>query len=175
MNVDFLYHYFFTDPSEEIVASICEKGLRPLSAQPDRAARLAEIERWSPGHFERLYHDWAEPILRHPYNGVTGVFLTPIDFRHLAGSLLETATRVAVPLDRIDPRHAVLTYQSDRRVSLPLSRTNLERTRADWPDTRINEHFGIDPERVFYLVPQAVSYQTEPIPVNADDIQRAPG
>lgn len=171
IRADRLYHYFFAEPDDEEINRIFKEGLVPLSAQPDRADRLAEIEHHYPGHFEHLYNAWAEPVLKQPYPGSTGVFATPIDFRQVAGSILENAPRLQIPLARIDPDYAIITYEDPDRISLPLNSQNLQLIADSWPAERVTRSFGRDPERLFYYVPQIVTYQPQPVQISANDWQ----
>lgn len=166
-----LFHYFLRPTDSATLERIRVEGLRSLSDQPEQAERLRAIEQAVPGHFARLYHDWARPVLHRPYDGRTGVFLTPIDFRQIPESWLRRRSRVVVPLQRLDIGDAVLTYDEDgQRVSLALNRDALIQARELWPVSRVVAQFGVDHQRLFFLVPQVVTYQSKPIPVHANDI-----
>jgi hypothetical protein len=153
----FLFHYLF-DVSQELHASIIRLGLRPLSDFPE-SRRWHAIAGELPGFFERLYHDWAAPVLGLPYRN-SGVFLTPIDYRRLPDHFMGPKPRVRVPLGRIVPTHAVLTYEwRGRRIRLPVTREHLAATAERWTAERIRRWFGRDQTRLFYFVPQVVTYQ----------------
>jgi hypothetical protein len=114
----------------------------------------------------------AEPVLRVPYAG-SGVFLTPIDFRVLPGSLLEGRVRLRIPISRIDGSRAVVTWHAEGdRVSLALDENSLARAAAEWPAERVTEWFGRDPTRLFFHVPQVATYQPR-IQVEPGDLEPA--
>jgi hypothetical protein len=145
-------------------------GLRPLSDFPE-SERWRQLEAEAPGFYERLYALVAEPVLGLPYTG-SGVFLTPLDFRDLTGTLLHGRDRIAVPLERVDATRAVLTWEVEERVSLPLGREALERAAAEWPAGRVREWFGRDRTRLFFHVPQVAAYGGR-IEVRPEDVERA--
>jgi hypothetical protein len=146
-----LFHYLLGDSRPQPV-------LRPLSDFPD-SERWQAIQRAVPGHYEALYRAWAEPVLLRPYQN-SGVFLTPIDFRRVPGTILTDRPRVSVPVDAVDPEWAVLTYEwRGERVSRRLSREALADAAALWGVEDIRRWFGRDPQRLFFYVPQVVTYQ----------------
>jgi hypothetical protein len=111
----------------------------------------------------------AEPVLQRPYQR-SGVFVTPIDFRLLPGSLLEQRARLTIPVDRIDPSAAVVTWSiDDERVSRPFGRESLEEAASLWDAELMSGWFGRDRTRLFFHVPQVATYQprvaTEPTDV----------
>jgi hypothetical protein len=163
-----LFHYAVARDSD--FDAILREGLRPLSDFPD-SDRWREIEQHAPGFFERLYSLVAEPVLGVPYER-SGIFLTPIDFRLLPGSLLHDRARINIPVERIDSGSAVLTWErDDGRISLPFAPTSLERARREWDADAIESWFGRDPTRLFFHVPQVAAYQPG-IEVAASDVER---
>jgi hypothetical protein len=151
-----LFHYAVVPDAD--FDAILRDGLRPLSDFPD-SERWQEIEQHAPGFFERLYAMVAEPVLERPYER-SGIFLTPIDFRRLPGTLLHDRARLRIPVGRIEPGSAVLTWErEDGRVSLPLGRGSLERARAEWNEAEIRSWFGRDRTKLFFHVPQVAAYQ----------------
>ncbi|MBI3166018.1 MAG: hypothetical protein HYZ24_15155 [Chloroflexi bacterium] len=166
---DFVYHAFL-NPNDGQRESVLEKGLRPLSDFPE-SERWKQIEAHMPGFFENLYNDIAKPVVQKPYAN-SGVFIAPIDFQLLPGSLMYNKTRLKIPITRIDPAHAVLTYVlNEERIRLPLTRENLMKTAEIWDDKLVTEWFAKDPNRMFFYVPQIAAYQPNGIPVTADDIE----
>ena len=162
-----LFHYALTPQSdfEEIV----HDGLRPLSDFPE-SERWRQIAAELPGFFERVYELVAAPVLETPYAN-SGIFLTPIDFRALPGSLLHDRPRVAVPIDRIDAQRAVVTWDLGERVSLPFGPAALAQGAALWDAALVEEWFGRDQSRLFFHVPQVASYQ-ERVRVEPGDVER---
>ena len=150
-----LFHYAVVPDAD--LGAIVEQGLRPLSDFPE-SDRWQEIERHAPGLFEGLYRLVAEPVLGRPYER-SGIFLTPIDFRSLPGTLLHDRARLRIPLDRLEQETAVLTWDVGERVSLPLSTASLGRAAAEWDADRVRSWFGRDPTRLFFHVPQVAAYQ----------------
>lgn len=168
-----VYHYLL-QPSPETIAGILARGLCSLTEVPAGAERLAAIERVAPGHFAKLYAEWAEPVLQRPYPGRSGVFLTPIDFRLLPGSLLEKRPRVAVPLGRLQPEWSIITYAGGQdRVCLPLTDEALQAVARAWPAKRVNRWFATDTSRLFFHVPQVVTYQPGGLPVAQSEIDHS--
>lgn len=148
---DLLYHYL-------LGGSEPQSTLRPLSDFPDSERWLA-VQRTVPGHYEALYRAWAEPVLLRQYPN-SGVFLTPIDFRQVPGASLSDGSRVDIPLESVDPEWAVLTYEwRGERISRRLSRQALEDAAGLWHIDDIERWFGRDRERLFFYVPQVVTYQ----------------
>lgn len=148
---DLLFHYLLGDREPRAT-------LRPLSDFPG-SARWQEVQHGAPGHYEALYRAWAEPLLLRPYSN-SGVFLTPIDFRQVPGTILSDRPRLSIPLDSVDPEWTVLTYEwRGERVSRRLSREALADAAARWRVEDIQRWFGRDRRRLFFHVPQVVTYQ----------------
>ena len=163
-----LFHYALGAGAD--LEAIVGEGLRPLSDFPD-SERWRELERHAPGFFAGLYRLVAEPVLRTPYER-SGIFLTPIDFRRIPGSLLRDRPRLRVPVERIDAARAVLTYELDgERVSFPFGPEALEVAAGTWDADRVAAWFGRDRTRLFFLVPQVAAYQPR-IAVEAADVER---
>jgi hypothetical protein len=167
VSITHLFHYAVVRDAD--FDAILREGLRPLSDFPD-SDRWQEIERHAPGFFESLYALVAEPVLGRPYER-SGIFLTPIDFRALPGTLLHDRARLSIPVERIDAGSAVLTWdREDGRVSLPFDAETLERARDEWDDEAIRSWFGRDRTKLFFHVPQVAAYQPR-IEVSADDVE----
>lgn len=168
--IDRLFHYVL-QPHDGLVDEIVRNGLRPLSDLPT-SDRWVALQRHRPGFFEDLYDAWARPVLGRPYPGRSGIFLTPIDFRRLPGIWLADRPRVAVPLDLIDRSWSCLTYGGDcPRTTLPLSPETLEEAAAYWSADRVRRWFGRDSTKLFYDVPQVVTYQPHGVPVGPADVE----
>jgi hypothetical protein len=164
---DTLYHYLF-NPEAQVVASILENGLRPLSDFPE-SSRWKQIQSAYPGFFEWLYGEFAEPVLKKPYTN-SGIFLSPIDFRRMPDSLMYDKLRINIPLERIDPQWAALSYVIDeQRRSYPINAETLEATAEFWTEDRVARWFGVDNTRLFFYVPQVVTYQEGGIQVAEGD------
>ncbi len=165
-----LYHYLL-NPEEKLNESILSQGLRPLSHFPNSSRRQI-IEAKLPGFFEKLYVNWCKSVVGKPYTN-SGVFFSPIDFRLLPDSLLSNTARIRVPLDRLEPDWSCLTYEHKRnRISLPLNTANLESTASLWDERMILGWFAKNPNRLFYYVPQVVTYQPGGIQVHTKEIER---
>lgn len=163
-----LFHYALQEDAD--LDPIVRDGLRPLSDFPD-GERWRAIEAELPGFFEQLYARLAEPVLGVPYAN-SGVFLTPIDFRELPGSLLHERARLRIPVERVDASRAVLTWEADGpRVVLPLGAEALARAAAEWDAERVTAWFGRDRTRLFFHVPQVAAYGGR-IPVEPGDVER---
>jgi hypothetical protein len=163
-----LYHYFF-EPEAGALDSILEDGIRPLSDFP-ASERWRQLEAHIPGFYRDVYELIAAPVLEQPYAN-SGIFITPIDFRLLPGIYLHDKPRFNIPIERIDPRQAVLTYVlADERVSLSFSAERLEETAAIWDGDLVTTWFGIDPTKVFFFVPQVATYQGR-IDVSSSDFE----
>ena len=94
----------------------------------------------------------------------------------MPGSLPAGLSRIAIPLEALDPAHAVLTYMlDDRRVVLPLSAAHLERAAELWPAGMVEEWFARNRNMIFFYVPQAAVYQAGGIPVRPAWVERAAG
>lgn len=151
-----LFHYAVV--AEADFDAILREGLRPLSDFPD-GDRWQEIERHAPGFFEQLYAFVAEPVLDRPYER-SGIFLTPIDFRLLPGTLLHERSRLRIPVERIEEGSAVLTWdRGEGRVRIPFGPEALERARSEWDADEIRSWFGRDRTKLFFHVPQVAAYQ----------------
>lgn len=162
-----LFHYALV--AEADFDAIVREGLRPLSDFPD-GDRWREIEEHAPGFFERLYGLVAEPVLRRPYER-SGIFLTPVDFRELPGSLLHGRPRLRIPVERIEAGSAVLTWERDEgRVSLPFSPEALERAGREWDADQVESWFGRDRTRLFFHVPQVAAYQPR-VTIDPGDVE----
>ena len=163
-----LFHYALAADAD--LATVAAEGLRPLSDFPE-SKRWRAIEEQAPGFFELLYRAVAEPVLARPYER-SGIFLTPIDFRRLPGSLLERRARLRIPIERIDAAAAVVTWELDgERVSRPFGAESIEEAAGLWDADLVTAWFGRDRSRLFFHVPQVATYQprvsTEPGDVEA--------
>ncbi len=168
-STEYLYHYFF-QPSQETIDSVLQQGLRPLSDFPD-SPRWQRIQAAQPGFFEMIYRLLAEPYTKQPYTN-SGVFVTPIDFYRLPDTYLIDKPRVRIPLARFQPEWSFLTYEfEEERVGLPLTAEHLETTAQLWTAAQVRKWFGVDKTKVFYYVPQAVTYQPGGVPVEVEDIE----
>jgi hypothetical protein len=168
-SIDTLFHYLFDD-NPDLMSSIIELGLQPLSNFPD-SERSRQIEKHLPRIFERLYAEFAEATIGKPYIN-SGVFLTPIDFRLIPNSIMARKTRFRIPVDRLDPEWSAVTYEYEgRRVSRPLSSTVLREVSEHWTRDLVEKWFGVDSNRLFYYVPQIVTYQPGGISVSIDDVE----
>lgn len=68
--------------------------------------------------------------------------------------------RLRIPLNRVDPAKSVLTYkQLGQRRSFLLSEDALVKAAQLWSPAEIEAWLGKDPEKLFYFVPQVVTYQ----------------
>ncbi len=165
-STEYVYHNLL-NPGDDLIASILAGGLRPLSDFPE-SERWQQIETHMPGFFEELYADIAEPVVGKPYLN-SGVFVSPIDFQLMPGSLLFNRTRVKVPVSRLDPATSVLTYVIDeQRASLPLTVDNLAATADLWTGEMVSRWFAVDNSKIFYYVPQIAAYQSGGIPVEVE-------
>jgi hypothetical protein len=163
-----LFHYLFNE-AEDTLSSMLENGLCPLSDFPD-SQRWKDIMAYKADFFETIYENFAKPIINKPYEN-SGVFLTPIDFYNLPNTFLFDKRRIAVPVERIDAEYSVMTYvYEDERVSLAFDKENLQNVAELWQEDLVREWFGKDQTRVFFYVPQLVTYRR--VPVSADDIQK---
>lgn len=168
---EFLYHYLL-NPSVELVNSILTNGLRPLSDFPE-SSRWIEIQDALPGFFEWVYEMMAKPIIQKPYSN-SGIFLSPIDFRKMPDSMLFTKERFCIPISAVDPEWSCLSYElEDERIRLPLTLETLEQSSQIWTKPMVDRWFGVDPHRLFYYVPQVVTYQPGGIPVTRKYYQPA--
>ena len=126
-----------------------------------------------PGFFENLYGMMAKPVIQKPYRN-SGIFITPIDFRRLPDSIMYAKPRFEIPVSRIDPGLAVLSYViAEERISLPFSSENLEKSAAYWNAERVTRWFAVDNTKVFFYVPQVAVYQ-DVIPIEAEDLDGFP-
>ena len=166
-----VYHALL-NTGDEIIASILGQGLRPLSDFPE-SDRWQQINAQMPGFFENLYEMIAADVLQKPYMNA-GVFVSPIDFQRLPESIMHGKTRVKIPVSRIDPQYACLTYVLDgKRTSLPFSAENLALAAKIWTADMVTEWFARDPSKIFFYVPQVAVYQPGGIVVEEADIERA--
>ena len=169
-STEYVYHALL-NTGDEIIASILTNGLRPLSDFPD-SERWQQINKQMPGFFENLYEMVARPVLQKPYLNA-GVFVSPIDFRRLPDSLMYNKTRVKIPISRIDPADACLTYVLDEeRISLPFTPENLQKVAELWTADRVTTWFAKDNSKIFFYVPQIAVYQAGGIPVEPTDIEQ---
>ena len=167
-----LYHYLF-NPAEEVVVGIYRDGLRPLSDFPE-SERWQELEAQMPGFYKNLYEMIAADVLKKPYSN-SGVFISSIDFHQLPGTYLFDKPRFAIPIVRIQPDDAVITYVIDEeRQTYPFSEEVLQQVAEYWVEEQVREWFGKDNTKVFFYVPQVAVYQGS-IPVSPDDLEQAPG
>ena len=151
------YHYLFND-TPEVIDSIKNNGLQPLSNFPNSKG-WQQINDAFPDFFEKLYGKFAKPVIQKPYLN-SGVFLTPIDFKLLPDSIVSNKGRLEIPIAKIDPEWAVITYvYNDKRVSLTFSKENLENSSKLWNKQLVERWFGVNKERLFFYVPQIVTYQ----------------
>ncbi|MCP5096879.1 MAG: hypothetical protein GY943_15115, partial [Chloroflexi bacterium] len=101
-----------------------------------------------------------------------GVFVSPIDFRLLPGTYLHDKTRFRIPISRIDPATACLTYEWEgKRSRLPLTAETLADAAALWTEERVRSWFAKDQSKVFYYVPQLMVYPVDGIPIESEDIE----
>ena len=153
---DRLYHYLFN--GEESIDAILAEGLLPLSALSNQPRWLSLNQRF-PDLFKSLYTLFAEPILKEPYRN-SGIFLTPIDFRKMPDQPLSGFRRIVVPTTALDATMTTITYEwMAKRVVMAFSQTSLEQVRDLWTDDLVRSWFGRDRYRLFFSVPQVVSYQ----------------
>jgi hypothetical protein len=172
-STEYVFHALL-NTGDEIVESILDHGLRPLSDFPE-SERWQQINAEMPGYFEKLYDLIAADVLGRPYENA-GVFVSPIDFHLLPESVMHDKTRVRVPVERIDPEFACITYvREGERVSLPFTAEHLQRTAEIWTADQVTEWFGKDPTKVFFFLPQVAVYQPAGIEVQAADIEPGPG
>lgn len=162
-----LFHYFLE--GLDALPRILEEGLRPLSDFPE-SSRWQLIERELRGFYKDLYERWARPVLGRPYSS-SGIFLTPIDFRQTGIAEMATRPRLRVPIERIDPSQAVLTYEwNASRQSRQLNEEELRRAAELWDPRAVAEWFGRDRDKLFYFIPQVIAYQSW-IPVERSDLE----
>lgn len=164
---DCVYHYLINDDS--VADSIIQNGLLPLSSFPE-SPRWKLINQHLPGVFESLYTLFAEPILKKPYTN-SGIFLTPIDFHQMTDLPIATCTRLSIPTSAIDADSASLTYElGGQRVVLAFDTQALREVQTQWTEDMVRAWFGRDNSRMFFYVPQVVTYQDR-IPISADWVQ----
>lgn len=168
-STEFVFHNFFT-PDPSLIESVLHLGLRPLSDFPE-SERWQQIEKEVPGFFERLYDDIAAPVIGKPYQN-SGIFVSPIDFRLLPGSYFFDRPRVRIPVARLEPEYSCLTYVwEEERVILPLEERSLLDTARLWTADKVMDWFARDQTKVFFYVPQIVTYQGK-VAVEVGDIER---
>lgn len=144
-----VFHYFF-DPSEDAINAILCDGLRPLSDFPD-SDRWQQLEAAIPGFYKNLYTHIAQPVLQKPYIN-SGIFLTPIDFHQMEGTLLSDKPRIRIPISRLDTEWTCVTYVLySQRETVILSNAALEKVAEIWTENIVREWFGKDRTKVFFL------------------------
>jgi hypothetical protein len=112
----------------------------------------------------------AEPMIQKPYTN-SGVFITSIDFRLLPDTYLHDKPRFRIPIERIDPEMAVISYVIDEeRISLPFTAENRKIVAGLWNSEMVKRWFGVDNTKVFFYVPQVAVYQG-PIEVKQEDFE----
>lgn len=157
ISTEHLFHYFLSG-DQDSRKPVLEEGLRPLSDFPE-SQRWHLIERHEPGFFRKIHRLWAAPVLADEYTN-SGIFLTPIDFRAGGPKWMHERPRLRIPLNRVDPAKSVLTYkQLGQRRSFLLSEDALVKAAQLWSPAEIEAWLGKDPEKLFYFVPQVVTYQ----------------
>ena len=167
-----LYHYLF-NPKEDALDSFYEIGIRPLSDFPD-SDRWKQLEAQMPGFYRDLYAMMAEPVLKKPYQN-SGIFITPIDFRLVPGTYLYDKPRFKIPVERIDPEYAVLTYVlDDQRVVARFTAEARQTTAVVWDAEMVKQWFAVDPTKSFFYVPQVACYQGV-IKVSSSDLEQEVG
>jgi hypothetical protein len=86
--------------------------------------------------------------------------------------MMNNKSRFKLPIARLDPDYCVLTYVlQDKRVSLPLTSANLEKTAEIWTTDMVETWFAKDLSKMFYYVPQIAVYQPQGIAVNREDVE----
>ena len=164
---DRLFHYLLG--SEENLPLIVERGLLPLSAFRKRS--LGPPQESCRVSIRQFTRPSASPCSSGPTP--TPGFLTPIDFRLMTGSPLSRHTRITIPLEAVDPDYSTLTYVlNDERVVLPLSVENLEQAALLWPEQRVRERFGKNPNMIFFYVPQVAVYREGGISICPEWIEK---
>ena len=164
----YVYHALL-NTGDEIIDAILTNGLRPLSDFPN-SERWQTLNKAMPGFYEQLYAGIAQPVLQKPYTN-SGIFVSPIDFGRLPDSFMHGKTRVKIPLDRLDPDYACLTYVLDEeRIALPLTDENMAEVANIWTAEMVTRWFAKDQTKVFFYVPQIAVYQPGGIPVRAEEI-----
>ena len=168
-STSYVYHALL-NPEFEKVEAILANGLRPLSDFPE-SERWQQLEQHMPGFYKNLYDMIAKPVLKRPYEN-SGIFVSPIDFQKLPDSLMNDKTRFAIPVDRIDPDYAVLTWVIDEeRIALPFTPENLEQAAEIWTAEMVKTWFAKDPSKIFFYVPQVAVYQPGGIKVTREDLE----
>lgn len=180
-----VYHYLLDPPATErdveiVVDSLLKEGLVPLSDQ-DPAGRVPEVaERLR--LLEFIYDQIARPVLGRPYAN-SGVFLSPVDFRLMAGHDLPliqgrpmaSLPRFAVPVAELDPDQAILTWveggEAGERAVRRLGPAALAEAAEKWPASRVREWFGRDLTKMFFYVPQVMTYQGR-VPLRPEWLER---
>jgi len=165
-----LFHYLLNE-NEDTLQSMLANGLRPLSYFPD-SPRWKQLQEHAPSMFNWIYENFAQPIIQKPYQN-SGIFITPIDFYKMEETWLHDKARIAVPKDLIDPEWAAITYELEgQRISLPFTDESLTLITDIWDEQHVREWFGKDSSKVFYYVPQIVTYQPDGIAITGDFIQK---
>jgi|GEM_PF-1735185 len=164
-----LYHYVFNEESDTL-ASMLEIGMRPLSHFPE-SERWKKIQEHIPGMFKNLYENFVQSVIQKPYSN-SGIFVTPIDFYRLPGTYLHDKTRIAIPVASLDPGWSAIMYVlDDERHSLALNQETFQSAAEIWHEDMVREWFGKDKSKVFFYVPQVVTYQPDGIPITEDFIE----
>lgn len=167
----YLFHYSIQAVSEGMTG-IMKDGLRPLSDFPD-SERWQQIESAVPGFYKMLYEQMGGlKIIQKPYTN-SGIFLTPINFRKLPGSLFYDKPRLRIPLSRIDTDNAFLMYVlDDERISLPVTSETMQDMANIWTADMVTTWFAKDQRKIFFHVPQIATYQGH-VPVEESDYETA--
>lgn len=163
VRTDVLFHYGLRYDFDPV--PVVHRGILPLSVVDPAAAR-ARLD-----GLRALYELFAASVLGPGDGRHTGIFLTPIDFRAMrddspAIAWIQGFGRFAIPLTAIAPGAAVLTWEGPfLRTALVLSAAALERAADTWSPELVRQWFGRDRFRMFFHVPQVVTFQ-DTIPVS---------
>jgi hypothetical protein len=154
-----VYHY-------NVNSGILRRGLRPLSDMPDHPTYADQEHRFRP-----RYEELARPLLQRPYAN-SGVFFTNVDLYRVCTRLRLNKSRIAIPIERLDPGWSVLTYEYDgSRTYLSLTEENMRAAAKLWTRTLVEEWLGADETGWFRYVPQIVTFQSGGVRVTAADIE----
>jgi hypothetical protein len=157
IRTDVLFHYTLRpgfDPT-----AVFRKGLLPLSSLDPVAADASR------GTRRELYVLFAAPVLGPHGDRHSGIFLTPIDFNRIRGdgpnvAWIKSFGRFQVPLTALESPVSVVTWGSPfPRTSLALSSSALAEAAHLWSSGLILQWFGRDRSRMFFHVPQVVTFQ----------------
>jgi hypothetical protein len=164
VKTDELFHYGLRPDFDPI--PVIRSGLLPLSVvNPASAEERRDL-------YHQLDEQWAQPVLG-PGVRHTGIFLTPVDFDQIPPdrpsiAWIQQFGRFRIPVTAVATDRAVLTWAGPfPRTSLALTTAALERAAALWPTALVARWFGRNSSKMFYDVPQVVTYQHR-IPVSAD-------